>query len=139
MDDGIDVFGVEDLGEALAGARRGDVHAVQAGAFDAGGLAVAQIVDDDDPFAGLVKRVDDMGADIAAPTSDENCHVWPFDCSVGSCEQRLPFEPLFTFALICYFLYNLSIARCTRFGLLCFSIRHGGSCELRGDDPDRRT
>ena len=52
MDHGIDAFGIEDFGQTLAGARGGDIHAVQAGAFDAGGLAVAQIVDDNDLFAG---------------------------------------------------------------------------------------
>ena len=35
------------------------------GAFDAGWLAVAQIVNDDDLFAGLVKSVDDVSADVA--------------------------------------------------------------------------
>ena len=34
--------------------------------------------DDDDLFAGLMKSVDDVGADVAAPTSDENCHVLAF-------------------------------------------------------------
>ena len=78
MDDGVDAFGLHDFGEAFAGTRCGDIHAVQAGAFDAGWLAVAQIVNDDDLFAGLVKSVDDVGADVAAPTSDENCHVLAF-------------------------------------------------------------
>ena len=78
MDHGIDAFGLHNLREALAGTRSGDVHAVQAGAFDAGGLAVAQIVDDDNLFAGLMKCVNDVGADVSAPTSDENCHVLAF-------------------------------------------------------------
>ena len=78
MDHGVDAFGIEDFGQTLTGARGGDIHAVQAGAFDAGWLAVAQIVNDDDLFAGLVKSVDDVSADVAAPTSDENCHVLSF-------------------------------------------------------------
>ena len=78
MNHGIDAFGLHNLREALAGARSGDVHAVQAGAFDAGGLAIAQIVDDDNLFAGLMKCVNDVGADVSAPTSDENCHVLAF-------------------------------------------------------------
>ena len=78
MDDGFDAFGLHDFGEAFAGTRCGDIHAVQAGAFDAGGLAVAQIVDDDNLFAGLMKCVNDVGADVSAPTSDENCHVLAF-------------------------------------------------------------
>ncbi|GDZ25073.1 hypothetical protein MCC01958_15590 [Bifidobacteriaceae bacterium MCC01958] len=78
MDDGIDVFGVEDLGEAVAGARRGDIHAIQPRAFDAGGLSVAQIVDDDNAFTGLMERMDDVGTDVSAPTGNENCHVCPF-------------------------------------------------------------
>ena len=78
VDDGIDVFGVEDLGEAVAGARRGDIHAIQPRAFDAGGLSVAQIVDDDNAFAGLMERMDDVGTDVSAPTGNENCHVCPF-------------------------------------------------------------
>ena len=78
MNDGVDAFGLHDFGETFAGTRSGDIHAVQAGAFDAGWLAVAQIVNDDDLFAGLMKSVDDVGADVAAPTSDENCHVLAF-------------------------------------------------------------
>ena len=78
MDYGIHALGLHDLSEALAGARSGDVHAVEAGAFDAGGLAVAQVVYDNDLFACLMKSVDDMGADVAAPTGDENCHVLSF-------------------------------------------------------------
>ncbi len=74
MNHGIDAFGLHNLREALAGARSGDVHAVQAGAFDAGGLAVAQIVDDNDLFAGLMECVNDMSADVAAAAGDENCH-----------------------------------------------------------------
>ena len=42
------------------------------------GLPVAQIVDDDNLFAGLMKCVNDVGADVSAPTSDENCHVLAF-------------------------------------------------------------
>ena len=78
MNDGVDAFGLHDFSETFAGTRSGDIHAVQAGAFDAGWLAVAQIVNDDDLFAGLMKSVDDVGTDVAAPTSDENCHVLAF-------------------------------------------------------------
>ena len=59
-------------------ARRGDIHAIQPRAFDAGGLSVAQIVDDDNAFAGLMERMDDVGTDVSAPTGNENCHVCPF-------------------------------------------------------------
>ena len=78
VDHGVDAFGIEDFGQTLTGARGGDIHAVQAGVFDASGLAVAQIVDDDNLFAGLMKCVNDVGADVSAPTSDENCHVLAF-------------------------------------------------------------
>ena len=74
VDHGVDAFGIEDFGQTLTGARGGDIHAVQAGAFDAGGLAVAQIVDDNDLFAGLMECVNDMSADVAAAAGDENCH-----------------------------------------------------------------
>ena len=74
MDHGVDAFGIEDFSQTLVGTRSGDIHAVQTGAFDAGGLAVAQIVDDDDLFAGLMKCVNDMRADVAAASGDENCH-----------------------------------------------------------------
>ena len=47
---------------------------MMAGAFDASGLAVAQIVDDNDLFAGLMECVNDMSADVAAAAGDENCH-----------------------------------------------------------------
>ena len=33
---------------------------------------------DDDLFAGLMQSVNDVGADVSAPTSDENCHVLAF-------------------------------------------------------------
>ena len=36
--------------------------------------AVAQIVDDNDLFAGLMECVNDMSADVAAAAGDENCH-----------------------------------------------------------------
>ena len=78
MDHGIDILGLHDFRETLTGAWGCDVHAVEAGSFDAGGLAVAQIVDDDDLFAGLMKSVNDVGSNVSAPTSDENCHVLAF-------------------------------------------------------------
>ena len=74
MNDGVDAFGLHDFSETFAGTRSGDIHAVQAGAFDASGLAVAQIVDDNDLFAGLMECVNDMSADVAAAAGDENCH-----------------------------------------------------------------
>ena len=67
VDHGVDAFGIEDFGQTLTGARGGDIHAVQAGAFDASGLAGGyEIVDDNDLFAGLMECVNDMSADVAA-------------------------------------------------------------------------
>ena len=58
----------------IEGSRLYGMDIAAPGAFDASGLAVAQIVDDNDLFAGLMECVNDMSADVAAAAGDENCH-----------------------------------------------------------------
>ena len=78
VDDGVHILGLHDLGETFAGSRCRDVHAVEACVADAIGLAVAQVVDYDDVFAGFVQCMDDVRADVAAAACDKNSHVKPF-------------------------------------------------------------
>ena len=74
MDDGIDPVFFHDFGHALVCAGCGDVHAVETGPFDAGGLTVGEVVDDDDLLTGPMESVNDVGSDVTAATRDENCH-----------------------------------------------------------------
>ena len=67
-----------DFGKALAGARSGDVHAVQTCISNAIGLAIAQIVHNHHVLPGFVQGMHHMGANVATAACYKNGHVGPF-------------------------------------------------------------
>ena len=53
---------------------RGDVEANQGCIPDPGGVRGGQVVDDDDAITALAQEADDMGANVAGATTNENTH-----------------------------------------------------------------
>ena len=74
MNDRGDVLVHHQVGQDRTCVVRGDVETNQGCIPNPGGVRGGQVVDDDDAITALAQEADDMGANVAGATTNENTH-----------------------------------------------------------------